>query len=89
VSLQPLTGSGIQLDTVTETAPAEPGDHDKFAHYAPKDEITYALIYGVPIIALCGKQWIPSRDPKGFSVCPACKEIYEQLSENNPDDYMS
>ena len=86
MSLQPLTGSGIQLDTITETTPVEPGDHDKFAHYAPKDKITEALINGTPIMALCGKVWIPSRDPKGFSICPECKEIFSEIPDEKPED---
>ena len=88
--MKPLTGSGIQLDTLTETkVDTSNGDHDKFAHYADKDEVTYALIYGVPIIALCGKKWIPSRDPKGFSVCPTCQEIFASLPNEDSDDYSS
>ncbi len=88
--MKPLTGSGIQLDTLTETrVDTSNGDHDKFAHYADKDEVTYALIYGAPIMALCGKVWIPSRDPKGFSVCPTCQEIFASLPNEGSDDYSS
>ena len=88
--MKPLTGSGIQLDTLTETrVDTSNGDHDKFAHYADKDEVTYALIYGAPIMALCGKVWIPSRDPKGFSVCPTCQEIFGSLPNEGSDDYSS
>jgi hypothetical protein len=39
---------------------------------------------GDPVIALCGKVWVPGRDPKRFPVCPACKEIYQGLRA--PDD---
>lgn len=88
--MKSLTGSGIQLDTLTETrVDTSNGDHDKFAHYADKDEVTYALIYGAPIMALCGKVWIPSRDPKGFSVCPTCQEIFASLPNEGSDDYSS
>ena len=88
--MKPLTGSGTQLDTETDTrVNTSNGDHDKFAHYADKDEVTYALIYGVPIIALCGKKWIPSRDPKGFSVCPTCQEVFASLPNEGSDDYSS
>ena len=38
-----------------------------------------ATVFGTPIKALCGKVWVPSRDPKKFPVCPECKEIYESL----------
>lgn len=88
--MKPLTGSGIQLDTLTDTrVDTSNGDHDKFAHYADKDEVTYALIYGAPITALCGKVWIPSRDPKGFSICPTCQEIFSSLPNEGSDDYTS
>ena len=36
---------------------------------------------GNPVIALCGKVWVPGRDPEKFPVCPMCKEIYEGLRE--------
>ena len=59
----------------------EPGDHERFSHYVPKDKLMAALVEGTPVIALCGKVWVPSRDPKRFPVCPTCKEIWETLGE--------
>jgi DUF3039 family protein len=53
------------------------GDHERFAHYAPKEKLLEAMVEGTPVQALCGKVWVPSRDPKRFPVCPTCKEIYE------------
>jgi hypothetical protein len=53
------------------------GDHERFAHYADRNKITEATVLGTPVRALCGKVWVPSRDPKRFPVCPECKEIYE------------
>jgi hypothetical protein len=53
------------------------GDHERFAHYAEKDKLMQAMIEGTPVRALCGKIWVPSRDPQRFPVCPECKEIYE------------
>jgi hypothetical protein len=53
------------------------GDHERFSHYADKDKIMEAMVNGTPVRALCGKVWVPSRDPKRFPVCPECKEIYE------------
>ncbi len=55
----------------------EEGDHERFSHYAEADKITEAMVLGTPIRALCGKVWVPSRDPQRFPVCPECKEIYE------------
>jgi hypothetical protein len=55
------------------------GDHERFAHYAPKDKIVEASVMGTPITALCGKVWVPSRDPKRYPVCPECKDIYDNV----------
>lgn len=55
------------------------GDHDLFAHYAHKADIMRSLIEGVPIMALCGKVWVPSKNPDNYPVCPTCKEIFEQM----------
>lgn len=61
------------------------GDHERFAHYADKNKITEAQVMGTPIRALCGKVWVPSRDPKKYPVCPECKEIYDTLPKGGSD----
>lgn len=65
----------------TETVPevAEPGDHERFAHYVRKEKIVESAVTGEPVTALCGKVWIPGRNPDKFPVCPTCKEIYDGL----------
>ena len=64
-----------------ETVPQvqEPGDHERFSHYVRKEKILESALSGEPVTALCGKVWIPGRDPQKFPVCPTCKEIYEGL----------
>ena len=57
------------------------GDHERFAHYVIKVKIVDSTVNGTPVVALCGKVWVPSRDPKRYPVCPECKEIYESLPE--------
>lgn len=57
----------------------EDGDHDRFSHYVQKDKILESAVTGKPVIALCGKVWVPGRDPQKFPVCPECKRIYEQM----------
>ncbi|MBN2177684.1 MAG: DUF3039 domain-containing protein [Demequinaceae bacterium] len=56
----------------------EPGDSERFAHYVRKEKILESAVSGMPVIALCGKVWVPNRDPKRFPVCPACKEILDK-----------
>lgn len=53
---------------------SDDGDHDRYAHYARKDDVTRAYITGEAIVALCGKKWVPTRDPKNYPLCPTCKE---------------
>ena len=62
------------------------GDHERFAHYVDKNDMMNAAVFGTPIKALCGKVWVPSRDPQKFPVCPECKEIYESLPPGDGDD---
>ncbi|GLY19316.1 DUF3039 domain-containing protein [Kineosporia rhizophila] len=64
----------------------EPGDHERFAHYVRKEKVLESALSGEPVVALCGKVWVPGRDPKKFPVCPMCKEIYEGLQHGGGDD---
>ena len=75
----PDTYGTAVLDRQEIEQPVEPGDHERFAHYVQKDKILESAVTGTPVIALCGKVWVPGRDPKKFPVCPLCKEIYEGL----------
>jgi hypothetical protein len=68
-----------------ETVPTEEGDHDRFSHYVEKDKLTEAMVMGTPVVALCGKVWVPSRDGTKFPVCPECKEIWESLKDDSGD----
>lgn len=54
-------------------------NNERFAHYAEASEVTEGYIMGTPVIALCGKVFVPSRDPLKLKVCPACKQIAEIL----------
>lgn len=62
--------------------PVEPGDHERYAHYVRKDKVVESAVMGTPVVALCGKVWVPSRDPEKFPVCPKCKEIFELMKAN-------
>jgi hypothetical protein len=83
-------GSIGQTDTLIDTRThsqedLEPGDHERFAHYVRKEKIVESAVSGTPVTALCGKKWIPSRDPTKFPICPTCKEIHAGLRKG-PDD---
>lgn len=51
----------------------------QFSHFAEAAKVTEGYVLGTPIEALCGKIFIPSRDPERFPVCPICKKIAEAL----------
>ena len=49
-------------------------------HYVRKDKIAESAVMGTMVQALCGEVFPVTKSPKpGSPVCPACKEIYEQL----------
>ncbi len=65
----------------TQVAPPLPslddGDHERFSPYVigGGEAIMKSAITGEPVVAVCGKTWVPSRDPKKYPVCPTCEEI--------------
>jgi hypothetical protein len=75
---------GTQGDTDTDllTRPElveDDGGHDRFSHYVKKEKIVESAVTGKAVKALCGKKWIPSRDPEKYPICPTCKEIHAGL----------
>lgn len=76
---------GFISDLLEKTKPADSllsideGDHERFSHYVDKNKITESAVTGKAVRALCGKKWIPNRDPQKFPVCPTCKEIHASL----------
>ena len=79
-------GSTGLLEREVVESPVEPGDHERFAHYVRKEKIVESAVTGMPVKALCGKIWVPGRDPSKFPVCPICKEIYDGLRKPQDGD---
>ncbi|MEI2777610.1 MAG: DUF3039 domain-containing protein [Tetrasphaera sp.] len=75
----PSTATSVLEREETLPQVQEPGDRERFAHYVRKEKILESALSGDPVVALCGKVWVPGRDPKKFPVCPVCKEIYDGL----------
>jgi hypothetical protein len=82
----------MKSDTRTKPAPVtnNGGDHERFAHYVQRPEgyrgsagayITDAIVNGFPLKALCGKVWIPSRDPRMYPVCPECADLEKAIRD--------
>lgn len=66
------------------------GDHERMSHivlegWTPKKgdfvaagpSVVEGMVNGTAVKALCGKIWVPGRDPKRYQLCPTCKEIAE------------
>lgn len=83
----PLVNTRIGFVADTETAtrtdplPTHDGDHERLSHYVDKHKLTEAMVMGSPVIALCGKVWVPSRAPEKYPVCPECEEVYLSLRD--------
>ena len=54
-------------------------DDEHFAHYAEKVSVTEGYVLGTPVQAICGKVFIPHRDPEKLPLCSKCKEIADAL----------
>lgn len=74
--------TSTETDIRPETTDSD-GDHDRFSHYVKKGDIVRANIEGVPVRALCGKVWIPNRDPNRYPVCKTCEEIMGLIRKAN------
>lgn len=72
-----MTDTSTVTEQVHDTRLDE-GDHDRFSHYVRKSDIVESAVTGKPVIALCGKVWVPDRNPDRYPVCPMCKDIYEK-----------
>lgn len=65
-----------------ETKPKDgSGDGDRFAHFVRKDRANQSATTGQPVVALCGKVWVPTRDAKKYPVCPRCKQLRDEIGK--------
>jgi hypothetical protein len=89
MSTTPLASPDLSGDTLVEERTDlsnDDGDHERFAHYVQKSKIVESAVTGKPIRALCGKVWVPNRDPSKFPVCPDCKKIHDGLPPGKPSE---
>ena len=80
--MSPLESPQLDSDTLLDERTdlrTDDGDHDRFSHFVRKEKIVESAVTGAPVIALCGKVWVPGHDPQKYQVCPECKKIYEGL----------
>jgi hypothetical protein len=83
------TTTDTEHDLRTRPVPTDDGDHERFSHYADRDKITEAMVTGTPVVALCGKVWVPSRDPKKYPVCPECERLFDLGPEGRMNEWRN
>jgi hypothetical protein len=79
------------------TDPLLDGDHERMAHIVleglTKDDgefvsagpsVVEGIVNSTAVRALCGKVWVPGRDPKKYPVCRTCQEIAESMGWGVP-----
>lgn len=55
-------------------------DNNELAHYAEAASVTEGYVMGTPVQALCGKIFIPSKNPERLKICPICKELVDEVA---------
>ncbi len=93
--------AGAAGTTVAPARPAPDldDDHERMSHivlegYTPKGgdfvsvgpSVVEGIVNRTAVRALCGKEWVPGRDPKRYPLCPTCKEIAESMGWQIPSD---
>lgn len=80
--------TSVDIDNVTVDKTEE--DDPLAAHIvlAPKGKsaaavVMEAMVNGTPVTAVCGKVWVPSRNPESLPLCGKCKEVYELIRSSN------
>jgi hypothetical protein len=71
------------IDVLERTDVSDTDNSEDFAHYAEAAKVTEGYIMGTPVIALCGIEFVPHRDPLKLRVCPICKQIVDALYLNH------
>ena len=69
----------IVLEGFTPTKGTKKG---KYVSAGPS--VVEGIVNRTAVRALCGKEWVPGRDPKRYGLCPTCKEIAESMGWKIP-----
>jgi hypothetical protein len=89
VSVEP--GGATVVAPARPEALLDEDDHERFTHIVLEGfsarrgrrflpvgtNVVEGMVNGTPVRALCGKTWVPGRDPGRFPLCPTCREIAE------------
>jgi len=70
--------STTETDVRPKPGPPD-GDHERLAHIIRKDDQMRGYVLGEEVEALCGRRFVPTRDPERYPVCPECRAVLERL----------
>ena len=86
----PDSGAGTSVlerpEVKEETQRSDNGDADRYAHYVSKDRIAESRMTGRPVVALCGKIWVPKRDPSQYRYARTASASTRRCSADVPAD---
>ena len=84
-------------ETVADLSEADASDHERMTHivlegFKPKlgdfvsagPSVVEGIVNSTAVQALCGKVWVPGRDPRRYPLCPTCKEIAQSMGWKVP-----
>ena len=91
-------GGMTDLSTIpVHSEPLLDGDHERMSHIVLEGvktdkgdfvsagpSVVEGMVSGTAVKALCGKVWVPGRDPKKYPLCPTCKEVAESMGWKLP-----
>lgn len=68
---EPLTKDDVELFTQERLGEWKSNEPEDFCHIVNQREynLNEAYILGKPVVALCGYEWIPTRNPDRLPIC--------------------
>jgi len=64
------------LDAAPVVEATEGEEQPDAAHIVTQEDLIHSQITGEAIRALCGKMWVPRRNPDDYPLCQACLEVF-------------
>jgi hypothetical protein len=74
----------VESEVVQDTVD---GDHDRMTHIVLEhagNSVVEGMVNQTPVRALCGKRWVPGRNPARYPLCPTCREIAASMGWRIP-----
>lgn len=94
---RPNPENGIRMNTstldVAQHATSDVPDESSHIVMVPPDQpdktpqayVLRARIEGFTVVALCGHEWVPTKDPAPLPVCSKCLDIYQQPGKHRDE----